>query len=151
MVIEYSYTQKGPIHKCKSLSNLDPTKDYYMIACSDNQITSLEFCPSSLQELYCYNNQITSLKFCPSSIEFLWYKNNNIIDKEIIKSKKHLSLQEYTSEYIKNNNIDYYDVHYILIDILNSLKQCHRCKRYRYYLQNIRLYGEYNIPIRTCC
>ena len=46
--------------------------------CYNNQLTSLEGCPTSVGEgFYCYNNQLTSLEFAPTSVGGEFYCSNN--------------------------------------------------------------------------
>ena len=52
--------------------------------CGVNQLTSLEFCPSSVGgAFYCDHNQLTSLEFCPSTVGGDFYCNHNPALKEI--------------------------------------------------------------------
>ena len=46
--------------------------------CNDNQLTSLEGCPSKVGDgFYCYYNQLTSLEGCPTEIGGGFYCSNN--------------------------------------------------------------------------
>ena len=46
--------------------------------CDNNQLTSLEGCPSNVRESFsCNNNQLISLKGCPSSVGRSFFCNNN--------------------------------------------------------------------------
>ena len=59
--------------------------DFY---CYNNQLTSLVGCPSSVGgDFYCYNNQLTSLVGCPSSVgdDFYCYNNKTKFTKEDVK------------------------------------------------------------------
>jgi len=49
-------------------------------ACSNNQLTSLVGCPSSVgYSFYCSFNQLTSLVGCPSSVDSnFWCRNNKV-------------------------------------------------------------------------
>ena len=46
-------------------------------SCSENQLTSLKYCPETVGGFYCSRNQLTSLKYCPETVGGDFYCNNN--------------------------------------------------------------------------
>ena len=46
--------------------------------CSNNHLTSLQYCPERLQVLICGDNYLTSLQYCPTSLQKLCCHNNLI-------------------------------------------------------------------------
>ena len=47
--------------------------------CSDNQLTSLKYCPETVGGFYCSGDQLTSLEYCPESVGGRFYCNYNQI------------------------------------------------------------------------
>ena len=72
--------------------------------CSNNSLTSLQYCPSSVRTLNCTSNSLTSLKYCPNSVTHLYCINNSLT-----------SLQ-----YCPNSMIDLY----CSDNLLTSLEYC---------------------------
>ena len=46
--------------------------------CSNNSLTSLQYCPSSVRTLNCTSNSLTSLQYCPNSVIYLYCANNSL-------------------------------------------------------------------------
>lgn len=61
------------------------------LACNNNQLTSLEFCPKRVNGgFYCDNNELTSLEFCPKYIGGDFdCSSNNILSLEFCVKKIH--------------------------------------------------------------
>lgn len=70
--------------------------------CDNNKLTSLEHCPKLVgEDFYCSDNNLSSLKHCPSSVggEFLCY-NNELTDLSGCTLEQLLMLKE---KYMDNN------------------------------------------------
>jgi len=67
--------------------------------CSDNQLTTLNGCPTSVTRLNCSDNQLTSLVGCPNSVTWLSCTNNQLTTLNGFPSSV-------TSLYCFGNNLD---------------------------------------------
>lgn len=61
-----------------SLTGINFTNNVTYLDCSDNQLTSLEGCPSTVKFLSCSHNQLKSLRDCPSTVTYLWCDHNQL-------------------------------------------------------------------------
>jgi Leucine-rich repeat (LRR) protein len=95
-----------------------------VLDCSLNRLTSLEYCPDFVEVLDCSFNQLTSLKFCPNSVEVLDCYNNQLTSLEYLPNsveKLYCSGNQLTSLKHCSNSITEL---YCCSNQLTSLKYC---------------------------
>jgi Leucine-rich repeat (LRR) protein len=125
------------------IRSLEECPSVIALTCNNNQLTSLKYCPNSISRLQCGNNQLKSLKYCPNYITYLNCPNNQLTSLEYCPSTVCYivcSNNQLTSLQHCPNNVRYIDCSN---NQLTSLQHCPNNVRY-IDCSNNPLNNEYN-------